>query len=325
MGWFWLIMLGLAFAPSMAWAQAVGAPHESVTVTGTKSREVLQSFVQLFAAPTRLTGNLARWEVGSLDNGICPFTVGLRPEFVRFINRRLKDIARQVGAPVNGRVSCKPNIEVVFTTSPQALLDGIRKDHPAYLGYHETSAQAEQMAKVTHPIQVWYMTETKDLRGKSEIDTSERAGVGAVRMAPNASAGAVTGERLGDGMRNAYHIIIVADPNKLAQYEMGPVADYISMLALTQLNSQDTCRNLPSIVNLLASHCEPKANAITDNDLAYLRGLYRMNADRTLRTQQDEVAYQTEQSLEGRWARSDPSAVTWICCGQALTQSLAFR
>jgi hypothetical protein len=53
-------------------------------------------------------------------------------------------------------------------------------------------------------------------------------------------------------------------------------------------------------VNLLASSCEQKANAMTDTDRAYLRGLYKMGLDRNLRTQQDEVAYQMEQSLAGR-------------------------
>src|SRR5471030_948336 len=43
------------------------APEESVTVTGFKSREALDKFVKSFAAPTKLTGKIARWE-----NGICP-------------------------------------------------------------------------------------------------------------------------------------------------------------------------------------------------------------------------------------------------------------
>jgi hypothetical protein len=118
---------------------------------------------------------------------------------------------------------------------------------------------------------------------------------------PHAHAGSVTGSRLGDGMHSAFHnIIILADPNKLLKYEIGTLADYIAMLALTQVNSLDTCQQLSSIVNLLASSCEQKANAMTDTDRAYLRGLYKMGLDRNLRTQQDEVAYQMEQSLAGR-------------------------
>jgi hypothetical protein len=117
----------------------------------------------------------------------------------------------------------------------------------------------------------------------------------------NAHAAAVTGTRLGDGLRSdLYHVIIVVNPDQLKDYEIGSLADYISLLALSQLNALDTCQQLPSIVNLLAEGCARKENALTDSDLAYLRGLYKMSPDRTLRTQQDEMAYQMSESLAGR-------------------------
>jgi hypothetical protein len=72
------------------------------------------------------------------------------------------------------------------------------------------------------------------------------------------------------------------------------------MLALAQLNSLDTCQQLPSIVNMLAAGCERKADALTANDLGYLRGLYKMGAGRTLRSQKDDIAYQMEKNLGGQ-------------------------
>jgi hypothetical protein len=118
---------------------------------------------------------------------------------------------------------------------------------------------------------------------------------------PNAHAFAVTGSRLGDGLRSGlHHVIIVADPNKLLAYEMGSLADYIALVALSQVNVPDGCQPLSSIVSLLATDCADKASALTDNDRGYLKGLYRMGADRTLRTQQDEIAYQMEQALAGK-------------------------
>jgi len=53
-----------------------------------------------------------------------------------------------------------------------------------------------------------------------------------------------------------------------------PLADYISMLALTQINSLDACQQLPSIVNKLAADCDHAADGLTQFDLAYLQGLY---------------------------------------------------
>lgn len=298
------VFLLLAVTPAMA--QPVATEH--VTVTGTTSREVTDAFVQAFAAPLRMTGKLARWE-----DGVCPVTVGLKPKFTDFISQRIRDVGAQVGAPVNARKSCAPNIEIVFTTAPQGLLDNVRKQHPEYLGYADNSAQKTALATVSRPIQAWYTTQTKDLRGLSEIDSARSGGVeitipdiynpGRVvtMVMPNAHAHDVSGGRLDDGTRSAfYHVIIVADPNKLLDHEIGALADYIAVLALTQISSLDTCQQLPSIVSLLAPGCASPATALTDSDLGYLKGLYSMRASGKLSVQQDEISYRMQQGLEGK-------------------------
>src|SRR4051812_4871994 len=90
---------------------AVAQPTESVTVTGERAREEqIQGFVQSRAAPSVRLGKVARWELG-----ICPAVAGLKPELIRFVVQRLKDIAAKVGAPVNPSTSCRTNVEIVFT------------------------------------------------------------------------------------------------------------------------------------------------------------------------------------------------------------------
>ena len=298
----------MSLSPQLAFAQAVRLPEdvpESVTVAGTKSQEVFRGFVRSFATANRLTGKMARWE-----SGICPTTVGLKPEFANFISQHVKDIARQVGAPVSDRENCTPNIAVVFTTAPQELLDSIRDLQPGLLGYFDNTDQRNRLATVTHPIQGWYMSATQDVRGKTQIDTPKTAGIGLEipcefcpgghAYLPNATAYDTTGTRLGDGLRSEfYNVIIVADRNKLATYEIGPLADYVALLALTQVTSLDTYQQLPSIVNMLAGRCDEKSEVLTVNDKAYLRALYKAASDQTLGIQQNQVAYQMEQELKG--------------------------
>ena len=293
-----LIILCLTAATAMAQS----APTEHVTVTGVRSREVMQGFVRSFAVPTRRAGKLARWM-----DGVCPTTVGLKPAFARAISQRLKTVAAQVGAPVNDRAGCKPNVEIVFTTAPQALLDNVRRRQVDYLGYHDNSSQADELAKVRHPIQAWYTTATRDLRGRPMIDSAAVQGVGEQsNIEGDASnmvfaSSAVTGSRLGDGRRSGlYHVIIVAEPAKLLDHEIGALSDYIAMLALTQLSSLDTCQTLPSIVNMLAPGCAASADALTASDLAYLRGLYKMSPGSTLQSQEDEIIYQMQQAQDGK-------------------------
>jgi hypothetical protein len=281
-------------------AMAQPASLESVTVSGTKSRAVLQTFVQNFAAPARISGKLVRWQ-----DGVCPLTVGLKPQFTRFVSWHVKDVAHQVGAPVDSRAGCKPNIEIVFTTTPQALLDNVRHKRPTLLGYHDNGRQAEALAKVTAPIQAWYTTQTRDLRGKSVLDSARLQGDGETPATAGDissliwSSAAVAGSRLGDGKSSAfYHVIVVADPGRLKDYEIGSLADYIALLSLTQMNTLDACQPLPSIVNLLASGCDHAAAQLTANDIGFLRGLYRMSPDINRNSQEDEVIFRMQRDLK---------------------------
>lgn len=281
----------LALTASTALAQ----PAEQVTVTGTREppRLAAEHFVQRFTAVSSFTGKTARWE-----DGICPVTVGLGAKYAAYITDRVRVVAKEAGTPVDARASCKPNIEIVFTTTPQKLADGIAKNHRVYLGYASNSDQRAALAVVRHPIQAWYTTATKDVDGDMDVDSPgtmptepitnmQRAAI------PKAQAGVrrVTGGRLQDGLHSIlYHVIIVAEPAKLARYEVGTLADYIAMLALAQIASLDTCQPLGSIINLLAKDCDNVPAGLTASDRGYLRGLYSMRADGNLRLQQDGIA-----------------------------------
>lgn len=108
------------------------------------------------------------------------------------------------------------------------------------------------------------------------------------------------GDRVGDGLRSGFHdVIIVINPKKLAGYEIGTLADYVTFLALAQPHSLDDCQQLPTILNLFASSCAAADNTagMTDSDLGYLRGLYHMTDGATLTQQKNEIAYQVGTSL----------------------------
>jgi hypothetical protein len=192
------------------------------------------------------------------------------------------------------------------------LLDGIRKDHKNYLGYAQGSAQTDKLAVVTHPIQGWYLTATKDLDGNVDVDSSAQVPVPIrlpcpfclppyIDIYPAHGAKNVTGGRLKDGLRTVfYHVIVTADPRQLADYEVGALADYIAMLSLTQLQSLDICQQLPSIINLLGPHCDGAPGRISESDLGYLRGIYSMSADGNLRMQQDGIAYRMRGTPSGK-------------------------
>ena len=303
------LLLGLTFASLAICAlhtRALSAELqvESVVVNGRRiPDQEIKEFVASRAAPTFKLGKVARWETG-----ICPTVMGLDSAFTKFVITRVKDIALKVGAPINARASCQPNIQIVFTNTPQALLDDIRKKYDVLLGYHDNESQADKMAKVTHPVQGWYSTSTVDVRGARHFDGGKIPGIGCIdppkcliNMA-RAGAYAVSGTRLTNGLHSSFHdVIIVVDPQRLAGFGRDELSDYISFLALGQPRLLDDCEQLPTILNLFASGCTSSdiSNQLSEADIGYLRGLYHMTSDAAPNIQKDEITYQVKQTMLG--------------------------
>ena len=220
---------------------------ESITVEG--SRTAYHDFSKTFATPTAVTGKMARWE-----HRICPLVVGQNAHYAAFITQHIKYVALAAGAPVNTEASCKPNIEIVFTSTPQALLDTVSQDDPLFLGYFTSNARKKALAVMTRPVQAWYATETTDINGMRWADAGMSFAngnkIGKLEDLPPFFAS--RGTRTNDGIHTGFwHILIVVDSTKLAGQEIVPLTDYIAMLALTQINSLAACQALPSIVNRL--------------------------------------------------------------------------
>lgn len=304
---------------------AFALPLESITVTGIKpSEKTIGDFVQTRAAPTRYIGKMARWR-----RGICPLTIGLADKYATYVTERIREVAMAVGAPVNTDPTCKTNIEVVFTTKPQDFMDNVRKKGPAFLGYYSNLAQADELAKVTHPIQGWYTTESLDNKAGIQIDTGRCGGTvlntlpleitqntdGQMQNSDSqnlqnpqgpitlnlscARAMGWSGSRLGNNSFDSgfYNVLIVAEPAKLTDYEVGTLADYITLLALSQPASLDSCQELPSISNLLAKDCASTVRKITDGDLAFLQGLYQVPSGYALAQQRSKIRYEMTKTL----------------------------
>jgi hypothetical protein len=284
------IVFAMALAPGLALAQP--APPAPAAPKAPPSRQAIDGFVEAFATPTHATGKLARWETG-----ICPATSGQASKVSAFVTDHLMAVAGAVGAPVNVEKSCTANIDIIFTTSPQALLDNVRERNTDFIGYAPGGDELRKLATVTHPIQAWYSTETRDLRGQTHIDTGRDRG-----DREQAATARATGTRLTNGLRSAFHHVLnVVDPSKLEGQEVVPLSDYIAMLALSQPGSLDACLDPPSIVNMFAKGCASKPAHITESDMAYLHGLYGMNADRImLSSQKNDIAAQMVQSLSAR-------------------------
>lgn len=303
-------------------AQA-GAPVETVTSEAPKTplEKAIDGFVKSYAAPTMAAGKIPKWR-----NGICPAVAGLTAGENLGVAALLRQVAAKVGAPVVTGQSCNPNVMIVFTASPQAVLDDMAKNHEALLGYHEIS-QLRRIATMQHPVQAWYATATRSSNGSLVADSAQQTPRCAdaqaeassvcgseihITDAYSACSSAVqnlvrycggrqsAGSLVNDGVHSEISFVtVVVDTGKLGEVGLKQVANYVAMLALSQTQSFETCEPLVSIVNVMTGGCSEtfKPDALSESDLAYLGALYRMNPDGKLTYQQASIAHQMEAAV----------------------------
>ena len=274
----------------------IAPPHvETVIVTapkwlGDQPKTVIHNFVQSFVMAAPVSDEISRWK-----NGICPATHGLSlAEYDDYVTQRMRQLAHEVGAPVQ-TASCRHNIDVVFTDKPQEFLDRVKKEGSALLG--PQPSRAERIGTMRFAIQAWYATGTRDINGLLLFDDQEDTFGGGLRGLPER---AIQGSLLGTGLRSElFHIFIVADTSKTKDFLLGAIADYVAVLALTQTQSFQACKSIPSITNLVSPGCaaELKPTAITDTDMAFLKAVYSMNPGANLVLQQSYITDEIAKSL----------------------------
>jgi len=261
----------LVLAISSGAASAQPAPGDSVTVSSERARAAVERYLGAVSVRSAFAGKIARWEY----HEICPVVVGLQPGAVAFITARIKQVAQDVGAAVNSNENCAPNLRIVFTTAPQALLDNVRKKHGSLLGVTNSNRQADRAAQMTHPIQGWYRTETVGDRGYAKRDVRVIGICADVFSAACPDAYAVQALRVGNNIKSRFEdVTIVADPTRLGDPQMGALADLVAMLALSQPQLGQGCQN--SVLDLIAKACPNPPAGFSAMDMSYLRGLYRM-------------------------------------------------
>jgi hypothetical protein len=307
-------------SPTARQVTSNGQPLEQVTVIGktdlpTLKHEIHQ-FVQSHAKASTLIGQIGRWRVR-----VCPAVTGLRGAAAEFVSHRIENVARSVGAPtVTPGKKCSVNIEVLFTPEPQALLDQIAIKYRPLLGYYRQS-ELKQVTTFNPPVQAWYMTGTRSVGaglpitglspGQSGAGNGEDitsifiTGLKADSAETDGSLGfGVSGNpqsHLTQGLRSEFmHVLIIVDSKGVAKYSLRSMSDYIALLALTRVGSQDTCSGLSSILTLFDAGCGQAPAELTSADTAYLKALYGADLDMNLALEQGDIRGRMLQTISSK-------------------------
>jgi hypothetical protein len=265
---FVLAMLLLAAGPVLAQSAKppiVGSEPETVysdaqrAADETLSRRFIQS---LLSSPLSLDGQFAKW-----TGEICPHVFGLSAPSAYLIERRIREVAEQVGAPQDRKDPCVTNISIIVTETPQEKLDSLMAIEPLlFYGMPRGSL------KVTRPVTVFYTTFQRDFNGTEHLDVPwEDLGLpGPPHIAANFS-------HIKTGIQPVMAgAIIIVDAKAVMGKTLGTLGDYFSLLVLAQAPHTGRCQPAPSIANLMAEGCdgELRTTGLSDVDMAMLAGLY---------------------------------------------------
>jgi hypothetical protein len=294
--------------PALAAPDAAPTAVDPVTVEAKRPtpNEVKQQslrFVETYAAATAKLDQFARWR-----EPVCIEVTAPDPAVAARITERIGEVARSLGVKVL-KAGCGANIEIVFANPPQRWLDWVAEHRDTILGFHHVS-DTQALKTVVRPIQAWYVTATRSDALSSAGLAFFGPGNGLISGVSSKSEtlddprgttpAGCGGSRFTSCLQSVFkNVLVFVDTGRLKDPDMGPVADYLAMLTLSQPRSLDGCAALPSVIDLLAPHCPGRLspNALTPADLAYLKALYRADLEARRPSAEVDIASRMADSL----------------------------
>ena len=269
-----LAALALAQDPAPGATPPVQEPPavalEEVVVEGRRLEQLTREFVGEVSAPPRNRG-LARWR-----GGVCVGVTGIRQDIAQHVADHVSRVALEYGLRP-GDPGCQANVLIVFAEDGQSLGEAMverrrRIFHTGVGGLDRGKAALDDFRFADRPVRWWHVS----------VPTNAETGEIAIRMPGDAVPPRVRGEgRLNRGrwVRDDLNkVIIVVDGGYVSGVGLPQLADYLSMVALAQVDPQGDTSRFSTILNLFD---DPEGSpGLTGWDRAYLDALYTGPSER---------------------------------------------
>ncbi|HZF29056.1 MAG TPA: hypothetical protein VE907_08065 [Gammaproteobacteria bacterium] len=281
-----------------AQAEAPDQPTDEVIVRGRRMSDVqeelrlyVNKFVVEVAKPAGARG-YARWQ-----RGVCVSVSNLKPEAAQYLVDHISHVAAEVGLEP-GEPGCNPQVIVIFTVDGKAMASSMVENDPRVFrpfgptgGGNQGYAELDDFVQSDRAVRWWHVS----------LPVSAQSGVKAITTTGDKSAPVISvagPSRIHSGIRDdLLYVLIVVDSKKLAGTTWQQLGDYLSVVALAQVDPQANPSDFDSILNVFSN---PAAySGLTDWDRSYLKALYSFDQERTARMQVNElVGKMTRQELE---------------------------
>ncbi len=277
----WGSVLGLMLAATGLGSSATAQPSGSADQSERQLRQNAADFVRGTGVAQGATP-AARWV-----HPVCPRVLGVSPEGAQAAENMVRRIALQVGATV-ADAPCDSNVLITFAPNPTGIVEAIRNRSPdQFSGL--SPADRDYLMSDSVPIRWWYTTRVIGRHGDGGIRGAGSAG----QNTPGTHTGSGAGSDFGGDMPTLMHYessvvstlsqrvlnsaSVVIDEDAVMGMRLDSVVAYAALVALAEIRSPDFAPS-GSILSLFGSTSAPRR--LTDQDLAFLRALYRLPLDR---------------------------------------------
>lgn len=297
---FALMLAAAVLSASSAYAQDQASAPD-IVVVGERVEQMSRDFAASIAATTTRADQLARW-----DESVCIGATGLAEGAARGVVEHISARAAQVGLRT-GAPGCTANVMVIFTDDSDRVARTVVDQRRDLLGYYTSDAVStgggreglEAFASTRRPVRWWQVARNVGSDGRVLDDPRTTSNAGQESAAANQAAAAgqaptgigsydgvqsvrSSGSRLRrDTRQDLNYILIIVDAQRIADFPSDAVLDYVSMVALAQIDPNAAPSAAPSILSLFTSPVDATPAGMTQWDEAYLQGLYRASRDAT--------------------------------------------
>lgn len=197
---------------------------------------------------------------------VCPGVFGAELQTAYQIIGRIRSNAERIGHEVIRGEPCAANVIVAFVDDPQDEFEQLR-DANHYTVRNLDYWDAKRVREQQGPVMAWNVTATMS-----------RDGISGFGQPPTFSSTAISRTEL--GVRNDIGIsVVLISREAIADMDTIAVADYVTMRALAQTRVPEGATQLGTILELFEPGVEAPPYRLTAFDEAYLRSLYRNQAN----------------------------------------------
>lgn len=227
--------------------------------------DMVAGFVEQ-ALPEAQGKQLARWY-----RPLCVSPRGFGPEQTAQVIQIVQKMAKMVGLPL-ARANCKPNVALLLTDDPDALIAMMLDRYPKIFAPDRPSLVRRQL-RGDDAVRVWYHAASNGATGVAP----EMVDVGGAGMSPQFVVAPGQTSRLAMPTRaELFRSIVILDVRKLKGRALNAVATHAAMRVLGQFGADFDSQGMPTILTLFDPDGDPvdRATALTDWDRSMLRELY---------------------------------------------------